>query len=254
MRIKFIGVGEAFDEELPNTSILVGTGESVGENFILLDCGFTVPPFFWKNCPDPDRLEAIWISHFHGDHFFGLPALLARFRQANRKRPLLLIGQQGTTEIVTQTLGLAYPSLVQKIEYELRFVEVEPGRELLAAGVFWRFALNGHSRNDLAVRVEKGGKSVFYSGDGMPTEQTVSLASGVDLAIHEAFRIDGEPPGHATVSQAIEFARRAKVRRLALIHIDREERKLRRDDILRMVGAVPELEIFLPEPGEEYRI
>ncbi|MGC8490888.1 MAG: MBL fold metallo-hydrolase [Syntrophobacteraceae bacterium] len=254
MRVKFIGVGEAFDEELPNTSILVGTGEGADENFILFDCGFTAPSSFWKNCPEPDRLEAIWISHFHGDHFFGLPALLARFRQANRKRPLLLIGQQGTKEIVTQTLGLAYPSLAQKIEYELRFVEVEPGQTLLEAGVFWQFALNGHSRKDLAVRVEKGSKSVFYSGDGMPTEETVSLARGADLAIHEAFRIDGEPPGHATVLRAIEFARRAKVRRLALVHVDRDERKLRRGDILRMVGAVPDLEIFLPEPGAEWRI
>lgn len=98
----------------------------------------------WKYCPEPDRLEAIWISHFHGDHFFGLPALLARFWQTKRKSPLLLIGQQGTAEIVTQTLGPAYLFFAQKIEYDLR--------------------------KDLAVRVGKGGKSVFYSGDGMPTE------------------------------------------------------------------------------------
>ncbi len=77
VKIKFIGVGEAFDEDLPNTSILVRARDERNESSILLDCGFTAPPSFWKIAKDPDDLDAIWISHFHGDHFFVLPALLA---------------------------------------------------------------------------------------------------------------------------------------------------------------------------------
>lgn len=75
MRIKFIGMGEVFGEKLPDTSIQVSVKEDGVENVILFDCGLTVPPLFWKTRPDPDRLDAIWISHFHGDHFFGFPAL-----------------------------------------------------------------------------------------------------------------------------------------------------------------------------------
>lgn len=254
MKIKFIGVGEAFDEELPNTSIQVVVEESGIEHCILLDCGFTVPPCFWKSCPDAESLDAIWISHFHGDHFFGLPALFTRFREMNRRKPLLIIGQQGAAETVTQTFRLAYPSTVDKLGYELRFVSLEPGEVVSAAGVVWRSALNGHSRRDLAVRMEKGGKSVFYSGDGLWTDETLSLARGADLAIHEAFRIDAEFPGHATVSNCIDFARKANVRRLALVHIERNERRLRRGDILRMAAEVSDLEVFLPEPGDEILI
>ncbi len=254
MKIKFIGVGEAFDEELPNTSIEVAVKKSGVENSILLDCGSTVPPPFWKSFPDADRLDAIWISHFHGDHFFGLPALLTRFWQMNRTKPLLIIGQRGAADTVTQTLGLAYPSILDKLNYDLHFVAVEPGEVVNAAGVVWRSAPNEHSQRDLAVRLETGGRSVFYSGDGRPTDETLALARGADLAIHEAFRIDEKIPGHSTVSDCIEFARRANVLRLALVHVERNERRTRRDEILRMIGNTSDLKIFLPEPGDEIRI
>ena len=254
MKIKVIGVGEAFDEELPNTSIEVVAQENGVENCLLFDCGFTAPPPFWKSCPDADRLDAIWISHFHGDHFFGLPALLTRFRQMNRTKPLLIVSQRGAEEIVTQTLRLAYPSIADKLQFDLRFVSVEPGDVVSAAGFVWQSALNGHSLRNLSVRIEKGGKSLFYSGDGLSTDETLFLARGADLAIHEAFRVDGEFPGHSTVSNCMDFARRANVRRLALVHVERNERKLRRGEILRMIAGVCDLQVFLPEPGDEFRI
>lgn len=254
MRIKFIGVGEAFDEQLPNTSIQISVEANGVENCILLDCGPTVPPCLWQSCPDAERLDAIWISHFHGDHFFGLPALFTRFWQMKRTKPLLLIGQQGAEQIVTETFRLAYPSVADKLDYELRFVTLEPGQVVNAAGVAWRSALNDHSRRDLAVRIEKDGKSVFYSGDGLATDQTLWLAREADLAIHEAFRIDSQSPGHSTVSHCIDFARRANVRRLALVHVERTERRLRRGEILRRIAGVSDLEVSLPEPGDEIRI
>ena len=57
MKVKFLGVGEAFDEMLPNTSIWVRVEGKTGGNIsALLDCGFTAPPLFWRSCPDPDDL------------------------------------------------------------------------------------------------------------------------------------------------------------------------------------------------------
>ena len=71
LEVVFLGVGEAFDESLPNTSILVRPVEESGPTTtLLLDCGFTAPPLFWREMPEPDALDGIWISHFHGDHCF----------------------------------------------------------------------------------------------------------------------------------------------------------------------------------------
>jgi ribonuclease BN (tRNA processing enzyme) len=254
MKIKFLGVGEAFDEELSNTSIWVRISEGRKTHSILLDCGFTAPPPFWRSCPDPDNLDAVWISHFHGDHFFGLPALLARFREMKRAKPLLILGQRGIEQAVVGTLELAYSSVVGKLGYDIRFMTVEPGEVARVAGVVWRTAENGHRERDLAVSIEAGGARIFYSGDGLPTDETLSLARGADLVIHEAFRLDAENPGHANIIKCIQFARRAKTRLLALVHIERNDRRERREDILRVSAEVRDFEVLMPEPGAELEI
>jgi ribonuclease BN (tRNA processing enzyme) len=254
VKIKYIGVGEAFDEFLPNTSIWVRAQEGGNRSSILLDCGFTVPSAFWRSCPDAHDLDAIWISHFHGDHFFGLPALLTRFMEMQRRKPMLLLGQNGIEEIIPRTVKLAYPSVLDRLGYEIRYLTVEFGEAMKAAGVVWQSAVSGHLRRNLAVRIEKGGKSLFYSGDGNSTDETLHLAQNATLVIHEAFRLDLETPGHANVIHCIEFARRAKARSLALVHIERNERRLRREEILRVVTAVEDVNVSVPEPGDEREI
>ena len=79
VEVTFLGVGEAFDEKLTNTSVLVKVEEGCSNVRLLMDCGFTVPSQFWREGLHVDALDAVWISHFHGDHFFGVPALLVRF-------------------------------------------------------------------------------------------------------------------------------------------------------------------------------
>ena len=251
MRVKFLGVGEAFDEELPNTSIWVRAGSGHQRSSVLLDCGFTAPPAFWRSCADPNDLDGIWISHFHADHYFGLPALLTRFWEANRTKPLLILGQHGVDEIVPQMMQLAYSSILQKLQFQLRFRSAEPKEAIEALGLNWRTAVNGHSHRDLAVRIESEDKSVFYSGDGGWTEDTLILARGCDLLIHEAFSLDENIPGHGNIMNCIDFARAARAGALALVHIRRHDRHGRRDEILRVLENVKDLKVFMPEPGEE---
>ncbi len=113
MQVHFAGVGEACEESLPHTSLLVYTRKP--RRCILLDCGFTSPPGVFRSIDSPEEIDAVWISHFHGDHVFGLPLLLHRMREAQRNRPLLLAGQSGTLERVQRLADLAYPGLPEKI-------------------------------------------------------------------------------------------------------------------------------------------
>ncbi len=263
MKVKFLGVGEAFDEDLPNTSILVRAEERHTQNpppaarnsgSILLDCGFTAPPQFWRSCPDPDGLDALWVSHFHGDHFFGIPALLTRFWESGRKRPFLIAGQEGVEQAVCAAIRLAYPSIMEKFTFELQFLIVHPATVVEAAGMSWSTAQTGHSQKDLALRLGEGEKSVFYSGDGPPTDATLDLARGCGLAIHEAFSLDREIGSHGNILGCIDFARRAGARALALVHIERHERRQRRREILEAIEGVRDLRVFMPEPGDEVEI
>ena len=90
MRVIFAGVGEAFDENLGNTTVLVTTGSGKRKRQILLDCGFTGAHAFWKASQDPMDLDAIWVSHFHGDHFFGVPLVLLRGSRRKSSQPWTL--------------------------------------------------------------------------------------------------------------------------------------------------------------------
>lgn len=250
MKVVFLGVGEAFDEKLPNTSVWIRTEAQGNPRSILLDCGFTVPALYWLQTSDPEDLDAIWISHFHGDHFFGMPALLLRLWEMKRTRPLIIAGQDGIEEVIRGAVQLAYPNFLKKLAYPLDFVSVRPGEARVIAGLEWGFAINGHGQQDLAVRIADGERSVFYSGDGEPTPDTLSLARGCDLVIHEAFRLKEASGGHGTVSRCIDFAREAGVRALALVHVQREERRDRYQEILRTLEQADDLHALLPEPGD----
>jgi ribonuclease BN (tRNA processing enzyme) len=250
MKVVFLGVGEACDERLPNTSIWVQTEVHGNRRSVLLDCGFTVPPLVWAQEENQNDLDALWISHFHGDHFFGVPALLLRMWERKREKPLAIIGQAGTDSLVYQAMDLAYPNFMRKLMYPLQFITAVPEEEVNVAGLNYHFAENGHGQKDLAVRIDDGQRSVFYSGDGLPTVSTVALARGCDLVIHEAFRVDQPTPGHGTIRECIDFAREARAPSLALVHLQRDERRDRYNEIMRILDQVGDLHALLPEPGD----
>jgi ribonuclease Z len=166
MRVVFLGVGEACDERLPNTSLWIQTQVDKQRKSVLLDCGFTVPSLYWQKTSNPEDLDALWISHFHGDHFFGVPALLLRFWEMKRTKPLVIVGQSGVESILRQAMELAYPGFIKKLAYPIEFNEMEPGQRVRAVGLEWRTAQSNHGQKNLAVRIEDGQHSVFYGGDG----------------------------------------------------------------------------------------
>jgi len=250
MKVVFLGVGEACDERLPNTSIWVQTEVHGSRKSVLLDCGFTAPSLYWQQGVDQNDLDALWISHFHGDHFFGVPALLLRMWEMKRERPLEIVSQAGIEKLVHQAMDLAYPNFIRKLLYPIEFITAPPEGEAVAAGLNWHFAENGHGQKDLAVRIGDGQRSVFYSGDGLPTLSTLALARGCDLVVHEAFRVDQPTPGHGTIRECIDFARDAGVSTLALVHMQRDERRNRYGEIMSLLDQVSDLHVLLPEPGD----
>lgn len=256
MRICFVGVGEAFDEHSPNTSLLVSLPDPDGGSHVLLDCGFTAPAAFYRHAPEDVRsgsaLDAIWISHFHGDHFLGLPLLLLRFQEEGRTRPLTIVGQAGVGEKVWAALELAYPGFRPRIGYSVHFQVAVPGTEIRVAGAGWSFAPGDHSivTPCLAVRLDCNGISMMYSGDGRPTPGTAELARGVDLLVHEAYGLEPDTPGHGGVPGCLDLARDVLARNLALVHVNRRVRRESAAAIRAMLAQAMGGRGFLPEPGD----
>lgn len=247
MECLILGCGEAFDETLPNTSVLLRTHATV-----LCDCGYSAPPQIWKAAPAPDAIDLIYISHAHADHYFGLPALLSRMWEDGRTRPLSVVSQPAVIAQIKDVLEYGYRGLAARYRYPIEYVEAIAGQTVRLSEVTLDFAPSRHAVANLAVRIEAEGKRFCYSGDGMFTDEGRKLFSGADLLIHEGYFFD-QSPVHADIGALLQMSAEEKVRRMALVHV---QRNLRREpasihDAIRRGYAE---RVSLPEPGTRYEI
>ncbi len=72
----------------------------------LIDCGEGTQVEMRRNKIRFPRIERIFISHLHGDHFFGLPGLVSSFRLLGREKELHIYGPKGIREAITLLLKL----------------------------------------------------------------------------------------------------------------------------------------------------
>ncbi len=87
--------------------------------WLLFDCGEAAQTQIMRAGLSPNRLAAIFITHLHGDHFNGLPGLLATMGLDRRERPLTLAGPRGIRQYLEmlarlKILYLNYPLDVQE--------------------------------------------------------------------------------------------------------------------------------------------
>lgn len=73
---------------------------------LLFDCGEGTQYQLLRAGLSPSRLAAIFITHLHGDHFYGLPGLLSTMTLHDRTAPLHLVGPAGLKAFVTSLPGL----------------------------------------------------------------------------------------------------------------------------------------------------
>lgn len=245
MELHFLGVGEACDSRHGNTSILATTGDG---RTILLDCGFSVPHRFFGRCKDPDCLEYVWISHFHGDHFFGLPLLLLRFWEMGRTRPLQFVGQQELRQKTMSALELAYPGFAKKLRFPLQFHTMQPDVALELEALTFQATPTTHSQTNLGLLLDDGCHRLYYSGDGRPTVKVSRLARGCDLAVHEAFTWEDSIPNHGSVTGCLQLMEKAKIKQLALLHIERRTRQNQQEAFKKLLKECPD--VLLPTEGD----
>ena len=91
----------------------------------------------------------------------------------------------------------------------------------------------------------------FYSGDGRATGESRALATGCDMIVHEAFRVQGETDGHGTMTACLALARASGCRKFAFVHAFRKERDKLIREIERRKKEFPSVQLLVPRPGEE---
>lgn len=250
MKIICLGVGEAWDI-IPNNSYLVSSKS--GKTVMLLDCGFSIPPALWKHDADPNLLDAIFISHPHADHYFGLPALLGRMWQDGRKKPLTVICGKGMKKQILAVVDAGYQGLMERhvnAAFPLTFTEVAPSQKTSFQEFKLDFAPTIHPVPNLAIKIQCDKKALCYSGDGQYTPPSEALYQNAGLVIHESFTWDAPVEGHGQMKELLIMAKRAGVKRIAFTHIRRDVRKQ-----LAMIKNMikknpPSVDVLFPESGD----
>jgi ribonuclease Z len=218
--LRFVGVGEAFDPQAPNTSLLYE-----GRRRLLIDCGYSVPQALWQWLTEPEALDGVYLSHSHADHSFGLPALLLWMRFGGRRRPLQLFTGPGGQSWAEELLERAYPGAYQTPKcFPLQWTELSPSDSVVWDGLELAVAPSAHSIANHALRVTDGGLSFGYSGDGAPTAATRVLFQPVTWLVHECHSLGEHREGHACLSEVQALARESVAQRVALVHLAAPER------------------------------
>lgn len=245
MRLEIIGVGEAFDPERGNASVLIDS-----DTKLLVDCGYGVPARYFARRFAPDFLDAIYITHFHADHFFGVPALLGRASEESRRKPLTIIGQPGTEFVITKIIDAAYPGLRGRLTFPLLFKEAADALE--HAELHLRFAETRHAVRNFAVRIEAQGCRVAVSGDGEITPVSTQLFSDCQVVVHEAFCAQRQMANHSTAREIAAMVRAFSTSpRLILVHLQRTERE---ENLHSFWEELAGLRAVIPEPGEIFEL
>lgn len=108
VRIYFFGTGGSWPTQYRNTASI---GIRLGEEAVLFDCGEGTQTRIMKSSLSMMKIKRIFITHFHGDHFLGLPGLIQTMSLYGREDPLEIYGPAGATTIVSDILSLGYYSL-----------------------------------------------------------------------------------------------------------------------------------------------
>ncbi|GGK15772.1 MBL fold metallo-hydrolase [Pilimelia terevasa] len=165
------------------------------------------------------RIDAILLSHLHGDHMLDACAyvVVRRYDPAGRHPRVPLYGPAGTE----QRIAAAYGPEEGGVDDVYEFHDLKPGTFPLGpfAATVERME---HPVETYGVRLEHAGRVFAYSADTAVCDAVVRLAADADLFLCEASYLDGRdnPPGlHLTGGEAGRIAADAGAAHLVLTHL-----------------------------------
>jgi ribonuclease BN (tRNA processing enzyme) len=218
VEVRFLGSGNAFAAGGRSHACILVTA---GAGSILLDCGGSSLPAIVRAI-DPGRIDAVAVTHLHGDHFGGIPFLLDEQKWNGRKRPIVIGGPPSLERRVRQ-VATGFGMDLGTLGYELRFavlggteVELGPAR-VTAHPVDHSPDAEPHG---LRVRVE--GKLIAYSGDTVWTPSLVALADGADVFICECTWYERPDPVHLSAQDLVRHREELRAKRIVLTHLGAE--------------------------------
>src|SRR6266850_2358657 len=117
LRVIPLGTSAGRPTLLRGASALAVQAES---GWMMCDCGEGAQLAAWRAGLSLSRLEAVLVTHLHGDHFNGLPGLLGTMSLEGRERPIFVSGPPGLREALETlvrvgSLGVRFPVIAVEL-------------------------------------------------------------------------------------------------------------------------------------------
>lgn len=218
MRVHILGCGDAFGSGgRLNTCFALTTGAG---HRVMVDFGATSMPALRQQGLTPNDIDAVVLTHLHGDHFAGLPFLLLYLQfEAKRTRPLSLYGPPDTAarlEALTRAMFGCWPSW----DYPLDIRTLAPDSPQTVAGLAVEAFPVIHGQTPAqALRVREGARVFAYSGDTRWTDVLPTVADGADLFVMECYAPEATCPTHTDWPALKAHLPDLNAKRLALTHL-----------------------------------
>ncbi len=194
MDVTFVGCGDAFGSGgRLNTCFHVRAARTS----FLIDCGASSLIGMNRCGIDRNAIDTILVTHFHADHFGGVPFFMldAQFN-TKRTRPLTIAGPPGLREFYPRAMETAFTgSSKTPPRFELNLVELESAQRRSLGDITVRPARVRHAPAEgpfFAYRIDVDGKTIAFSGDTEWVE-IVRKESAVPSRLRNA---QGESPAH----------------------------------------------------------
>lgn len=173
-----------------------------GESLYLVDAGAGSAQVATLGRLPLERLEAIFLTHFHSDHIAALPEFNLNSWVAGRPQPLTIVGPQGVSEVVDGLNNAYRQDLTYRVAHHgaelmaphLGVMEAQ----IMAAGASLKkgdltitsFKVNHDPvRPAVGYRFDYRGRSVVISGDAIVTPSLIDAATGADLLLQDVLSL-----------------------------------------------------------------
>lgn len=223
IRVFFLGTGDAFfSGGRSQAAYLVQSPESS----LLLDCGSTALASLQHYDLSAEPIDTIFLSHFHGDHFAGLPFLFLHYTYMEpRSRPLRIMGPPEVENRVMMLYRAMYAdAAAEPLPYAIEFIEAQPRKQFSFDGIRIRPFLVPHQQHppSFGCEIEAGGRRIVYSGDAGWTEDLVALTQNADLFLCECSYYETRLATHMDYARISENLSRFGAKRIVLTHLGQE--------------------------------
>jgi len=223
VRVTFVGTSDAFGAGGRRQAALFVETRAGG---LLLDCAPTTGTGLGELGIPRNAIDAVALSHFHADHFAGIPQLLlAAIYEDERRHPLRIAGPPGVEARVRACAdAVGYSLAGRPLPFPLHFVEIGDGAsvDLGPARVTAFQTLHDPSSCPHGFAVEADGRRLVYSGDTGWFDGLPGHARSADLFVCECTFYENPLPDHLSYRLLSERRDRIGCERLILTHLGSE--------------------------------